>query len=290
MAAPLSIGTMGTRRPLTPTASANSGVASPASSAAFASLNLGADQARGPGTAPPPSAAPPAPSQATPATAAPAAPAAAPYSPSTNLTPGQDKNYNDWFANNDQTGQQIQNLAQQQAAQGNRKAAYLASMSGGNGGFYQSGQIAAGIAGQNMMQQGLLQNAQARGQIYGDKAAALGSLGIGAQNFGNQMGLATEGERLTMLGQRIKDGHPNWHPGTDAWNDYADLENAVTQALGNYQNNNPTGGNPMSDPAVAAAFSALQNFNIGGYSDAGAKTSGTYADAANNRLNTLRGR
>jgi len=166
-------------------------------------MNLGADQARGldrigqaPAAAPPGQA--PAPASA--------APAAAPYSPTTDLTAGQDANYTDWFANNDKVGEQIQSLAQQQAAQGNRKAAYLASMSGGNGGFYQSGQIAAGIAGQNTMNQGLLSNAQARSGIYSDKAAALGALGLGAQQYGNNMGLQTGSQNWQSGENRIREG------------------------------------------------------------------------------------
>jgi hypothetical protein len=214
-------------------------VASPASSAAFASLNYGASQALGGhGAAGTDTTGTTGTTGTSNQTSNTSGGQTQPYSPSTDLTAGQDKNYTDWFQNNDQTGQQIQQLAQQQAAQGNRKAAYLASMSGGNGGYFQSGQIAAGIAGQNMMQQGLLQNAQARGQIYGDKASSLASLGLNAQQYGNSLGLQHDSQsftkeqagggasqsaaagNFTTLDSQIKDGHPHWGPNSDANRDW----------------------------------------------------------------------
>jgi hypothetical protein len=198
-----------------------------------------------------------------------------PYQPSTDLTGAQDANYQDWFKQNDQTGQRIQDLATQQAALGNRKAAYLASMSGGNGGYYQSGQIAAGIAGQNTMQQGLLQNDQARGQIYGNKAAALGSLGMGAQGYGNQLGIQHDQQQFTAgredkkaqdeartggiqaqnarTGESIK-SHYGDNPNSDAYNDYNAISAQIDQAIaaGDY-----TTAQSLQDQ--------LNNFNYSGY-------------------------
>lgn len=256
----------GTRRTLKPTGGTNSGVQSPASKAAFDSMNIGATQARGLGGQ-----AQPAPGQQAPG----AAPGAAPYSPTTDLTPGQDANYNEWFANNDQVGQKMMDLASQQAALGNRKAAYLASMSGGSGGFYQSGQIAAGIAGQNMLQQGLLQNAQARGDIYNDKSAALGSLGIGAQGYGNNMGYRAYDRANELQDQgndagtayvsdiiagansrwanRLKD----WGAGSAGRTTFNTLEQKVKAALAAV----PPGADPSKDPAVQKAIADLNAFN-----------------------------
>jgi hypothetical protein len=272
-------------------------------------MNVGADQARGsiPTASGAPQPAPTAPAAAAPAAAsAPAAPSGnaapgagtpappAPYSPSTDLTAGQSANYTDWFKNNDDTGARIQQLAQQQAAQGNRKAAYLASMSGGNGGFYQSGQIAAGIRGQQTMQEGLLSNAQARGQIYGDKAAALGSLGMGAQNYNNNLGIQHDTQaftreqaaggasqsaaagNFTTLESQVVDGHPKWGPNSDARRDFDALGIAYKTALANFQASNPT-GNPLTDPAVQAAFAAVQGFDPSKYNDDGGKSAATLA-------------
>jgi hypothetical protein len=276
-------------------------------------MNIGADQARGSiPTAAAAQSAPPAPAAAASAPAAPtgnAAPGAStpapstPYSPSTDLTAGQSANYTDWFKNNDDTGAKIQQLAQQQAAQGNRKAAYLASMSGGNGGFYQSGQIAAGIAGQNMMQQGLLSNAQARGQIYGDKAAALGSLGIGAQNYNNSLGIQHDSQAFTreqagggasqaasnliVSDLDAKFGAKGYSAGSNAQSDWDAAKAAYSTALGNFLHANPT-GDPSSDPAVQAALASLQNFNFNNYSKDGHNVSGATTNAQAN-LSTLTG-
>lgn len=244
----------------------NYGGAKPASEAAFASLNSGAQQATQgfslPFAAPnrQMGAQPATPAQPSPSSSASSPQPSAPYSPTTDLTPGQSENYQDWFANNDNTGQQIQELAQQQAAQGNRKAAYLASMSGGNGGFYQSGQIAAGIAGQQTMNQGLLSNAQARGQIYTNKAAALGSLGMGAQGYGNANALQTGSQNFQAGQNDIEraredakaktdattgglqtqratsdnklESHFKDNPNSDAYNDYNQISVQIDQAIG----------------------------------------------------------
>lgn len=180
-----------------------------------------------------------------------------PYTPSTDLTTGQEANYTDWFANNDKTGQQMQQIAAQQQALGQRKAAYLASMSGGSGGYYQGGQIAAGIAGQQAMNQGLLQNNLARDAIYSNKSQALGGLATGAQNYGNQMGLQTQQQQWTAGREDEKaksdaqtsgiqaqaarakaamDSKFGENPNSDVWYGFNALQNQLDQAImaGNY--------------------------------------------------------
>lgn len=180
-----------------------------------------------------------------------------PYTPTTDLTQGQTQNYTDWFANNDKTGEQMQQIAAQQQALGQRKAAYLASMSGGNGGYYQGGQIAAGIAGQQTLQQGLLQNNQARDAIYSNKSQALGGLATGAQNYGNQLGLQTQSQQWTAGREDEKaksdaqtsgiqaqaarakaamDSKFGENPNSDVWYGFNALQNQLDQALmaGNY--------------------------------------------------------
>jgi hypothetical protein len=205
------------------------------------------------------------------------------YTPNTNLNSAQNANYNAEFANNDAMGKQIQDLGDRNTAMGQRQAAYLASMSGGSGGYFQSGQIAAGIAGTANTEQQLLANNQNRQSIYGQKAGDLGTLQSGAQNFnnntalagqqrgyglqdaGNASGTAYAKSIIDQSNSRYKNLVTSSAAGSQFQKDFFGAQNDLSAAIAAV----PPGQDPSKDPKVQAAENKLNNFDTSKYNKKG---------------------
>jgi hypothetical protein len=205
------------------------------------------------------------------------------YQPNTNLNAAQNANYNAEFANNDAMAGTIQDLGNRNQAAGERQAAYLASMSGGAGGYAQSGQIAANIAGQANTEQQLLANNQNRQAIYGQKANDLSGLQQGAQSYNNSVALAgqkrgydlqdTASANGTAYAKSIIDQSNSRYSnlikssGHDSQfqKDFYGAQSALQAAIAAV----PPGQDPSKDPKVIAAENALNNFDTSKYDKKG---------------------